>query len=80
MKNEEKIKKILEEFEKDLEWIEKNYKEIYKKYKGKWIAVKNEKIVACNKDFEKLWEKLKEIKCEDALIRYIHTKIIIPSI
>jgi len=75
--NEEKIRKSLIELYEDLKWFSENFSRISKKYSNKWIAIKNKKIIAYSENYEELVKKLEEMKCEDALIRWIEPKNIV---
>jgi ABC-type phosphate/phosphonate transport system ATPase subunit len=67
---------ILKAMESDTEWINKHQDELTKKYSERFIAVKNGKVMAADKDFENLLKELgkKGISPAEAMIRFIFKK------
>jgi len=67
----------MEEKMKNSRWIGKNYVELTKKYNNKWIAVIDEKVVACDASLERLRKKVEEEykeKSRDAAYEFITDK------
>ncbi len=61
---------ILQKTEKSNEWIRKHYEELKAKHEGEVFAVKDEKLVASNKDIMGLLEDVKK-KGEDPMFLVI---------
>lgn len=47
-------------YTRDCIWSDKNMVSLTKKYDNKWIAVKDEKVVGSNADFDRLLQHLKK--------------------
>ena len=64
---------LLKKSEEDLEWFNENYEELKEDYDNEFVAIKEGNILAHNKDFEKLLNKLKTMKENPAniTIKYI---------
>jgi Family of unknown function (DUF5678) len=62
----------LKEFEEDAQWFLSN-KTLYNKFKGQHVAVKNKKIVAYNKNLEKVVENLKKqgLEPRNTFVKYV---------
>ena len=54
--SEKEIKRI----ELDIEWVAKNFERISRQCEGKYIAVREEQIIAESEDFEELLRTLRE--------------------
>lgn len=54
--DEEEVKRI----ESDIDWVAKNFERLSHEYEGKYIAVKEEHVVADSDDFEELLRMLRE--------------------
>jgi heterodisulfide reductase subunit B len=67
---------MLKELEKNIKFFNERYEEIKKKYKGKWIVIKNKKIVLVGNNLDKIYKtiKIKKINIDGALIEYIPEK------
>jgi hypothetical protein len=70
--NKEELK-ALKEVERNIKFFNEMYGEIKKKYKGKWIVIKNKKIVLVADNLDKIYEMIekKKINIDGALIEYI---------
>jgi hypothetical protein len=55
---EQKLQK-LESFERDLNWLDKRPQSFRRKYGGNYIAVKNNKVVAQDRELKSLLRKLR---------------------
>jgi len=67
---------LLEQRDKSNEFINENYDELIKKFSNKFIAVKDQKVIASGKDFEKVIEQIKKKGLDPslAIIRFIFKK------
>lgn len=53
-----RIRQGLKAFEADHVWIIENWQSLLKKYEGRWIAVKNKRVIADHSHFNALLSKL----------------------
>ena len=58
IEHEEELMKKLKEYTRDHNWIKDNYKTLYQEYGEKYIAVKNQQVVADGETIEELKAKL----------------------
>jgi len=67
---------ILKAMENDTEWINAHQEELTKKYSEKFIAVKNSRVMAADRDFESVLKELekKGVSPAEAVIRFIFKK------
>jgi len=61
MSENDRIRRLLEEFEKDCRWFSDNYDKLEKKYLGKVVAVKGRKVIAVGESVEDLVKQLSEM-------------------
>ncbi len=45
----------------DIQWVDKNYADLHRKYAGKYIVVKNNKVIIVADDFETADARAKEM-------------------
>lgn len=55
---------------KDFEWINKHYPELQKKYPNMYIAVKDGRVLAADKEYGKMYDEAVK-KAEDFITDYI---------
>ena len=73
--HEEELMKKLREYTRDHNWIKDNYQTLHKQYGERYIAVKNQKIVADGKDVEELKTKLEHLgNLSEYVIEYLTEK------
>lgn len=65
MKMEELFKE-LKEGNENLQWLSKNFEKIRKQYSGKFVAIKDKKIILSSTDLEALIDKLEKRKEDPA--------------
>lgn len=58
----EEAENKLKDYISDLEYLRKNFKKILKKYSGKYIAIKDNRVVASAKTDKKLFKILEKRK------------------
>ena len=77
MTEEQEALSVLNESIQDAKWIESNRAKLQKKYNERFIAVKNEQILAVGKDFDELTNGLagKQVSLNDVIVEFM-TKII----
>lgn len=69
MKKGEAIsEKEIERIESDIEWTTKNFAYLLKNYEGKYIAVKEEHVIADSDDYEELLSKLEKNRIDPRLV------------
>jgi len=73
---------LLSDFEKEAEWFFQKYNSFKDEYRGKYVLVKNKKIIAVASDFETLQKKVKELGLDitSSFIKYIPEKDIVAII
>ncbi len=54
------LKVLFEVHEKNEEWFSAHLKELEPKYRGKFLAIKDQKVIAAEENLEKLLATLKE--------------------
>jgi hypothetical protein len=64
---------MLREIERNIKIFNEMYEEIREKHKGKWIVIKNKKIVIAANNLDKIYKTIKKrgINIDGALIEYI---------
>jgi len=69
MRPEEAIsEKEIERIEADIEWTAKNFDQLLKTHEGKYLAVKEKRIIAESDDFEELLRMLKKDNIDPRLV------------
>jgi len=58
----EEIENKLKDYISNLEYLRKNFKKIIKKYSGKYIAIKDSRVIASSKSEKKLFKILERRK------------------
>lgn len=73
MNTEMQTLQLLNSIEKDLEWFSLNYKNLIKKFNEKFIAIKDESIVAEGHTFEEVISKIesKNLDPTNVLIKFV---------
>lgn len=73
---------LLSDFEKEAEWFFEKYNSFKDEYRGKYVVVKNKKIVAVADDFGTIQEKVKKLGLDitSSFIKYIPEKDIVAII
>jgi hypothetical protein len=73
---------LLGNFEKEAEWFFEEYNSFKENYRGKYVLVKNKKIVVVANDFETLQAKVKKLGLDitSSFIKYIPEKDIVAII
>lgn len=68
------IKSELVSFQNDVVFFDKNYEELKKKFSNKFVAIKNEDVVASGKQIDKVMKQIKQKKLNPSLIfiEFIH--------
>ena len=73
--NGKELMKKLTGYTRDHTWIKENYKTLYDKHGERYIAVKNQKVVADGRSIEELREKLEPLgDLSDYTIEYLTEK------
>ncbi|KKL79093.1 hypothetical protein LCGC14_2018300 [marine sediment metagenome] len=76
--DEERLTGIAKILNKSKIWFHKNYNELQNLYEGKFVAVREEKVVESDENRDtllgKLNEKFMEKKVDETLIEYINPK------
>ena len=69
----EQMLQSLEKFERDSKWFSKNYDELKKKYKGKFVLIKNSRVVASGNNMRDIKQKAEEegIELSESLVEFI---------
>lgn len=67
---EEKIEQLFEIHEKNEEWFSTHQEELEQKYGSKFLAIKNQEVLAAEEEIEKLLELVEE-KGEDINLVFI---------
>jgi hypothetical protein len=57
-------------WDRELQWFEEN-QWVFEKYKGTWVAIKGQKLVAHNDDYQKLQTFCRENSIENPFMQYI---------
>ena len=57
MINMEQMLQSLEKFERDSKWFSENYDELKKKYEGKFVLIKNSRVVASGNNMKEIKQK-----------------------
>ncbi len=67
---------LITKIENDRKWLDENFKKYQNEYTDEFIAIKENKIIASDKEFNKLVETLKKKGENPALllIKFIHRK------
>lgn len=82
--SEEEVKRLREK-ESNLKWMSKNYDLLLSKHEGQYVAVKDDEIIAHNKDHKKLVSGLRKeygLNFCTVAVKYIAKKknIVYPSV
>ena len=67
--------KEIERIGSDIEWTAKNAKKLFIDYEGKYIAVKDKRIIAASSDFEEL---LRILERDSINPRLVHIESVAP--
>ena len=69
----EQMLQSLEKFEKDSKWFSENYDELKKKYKGKFVLIKNSRVVASGNSMGDIKQKAEKegIDLSESLVEFI---------
>ncbi len=51
--------KKLSRFNQDVKWFQNNYEQLQRKYEGKFVAVKNKRVIGTDQDAERLIRKVR---------------------
>jgi len=58
----EEVENKLKDYISDLEYLRKNFKKILKKYSGRYVAIKENRVIASSKSEKKLFKILERRK------------------
>jgi hypothetical protein len=69
----EEMLQSLEKFEKDSKWFAEKYDELKNKYKGKFVLIKDSKVVASGNSMEEIKQKAEKenIDLSESVVEFV---------